>query len=112
MIRCFMTGVELPIEESQVLNRRGAIDLLRSMTDEVAMLRRIVEQYSPLDELVQEQFGARAREDRGFIMKKHRLLCPAAAQLLAKGFPQVELFISWTEYKARVRERLNGPEAA
>lgn len=116
MVRCFMTGVELPIDQTLVLNRRAAIELLYQLKGRVATLRRILEQYSPLDDFEREHFGSLPSRDLAqHGPKKHRLLCPAAAQVLAPSFPEITLFLPWPEYKARARALCSsdgGSEAA
>jgi hypothetical protein len=101
MVRCFLTGVEFPLQKAFVLNRRGARDLLAALKDRVACLQRVIEQLAPLDARESKPFG-RAHKS-AFAPKKHRLVCKAVADALAPGFPEIELFESWLEYRSRVR---------
>jgi hypothetical protein len=101
MARCFLTGVEFPLQQAFVLNRRAARDLRDALKDRVACLQRVIEQLSPLDARDGNPFG---REQKSaFVPKKHRLVCKAVAEALAPGFPEIELFQGWLEYRARVR---------
>lgn len=103
MIHCFLTGVQFPLEDAFVLNRRDAHDLLDALKERVASLRRVIDQLSPLDE--EEGGNSRvAYTGRGaFARKKHRLVCKAVADALAPGFPEIKLFLAWAEYREHVR---------
>jgi hypothetical protein len=96
-----LTGVEFPLEKAFVLNRRDARDLLHTLKDRVACLQRVIEQLSPLDARDAEPFEWAHKS--AYVPKKHRLVCKAVADALAPGFPEIELFQSWLEYRSRVR---------
>lgn len=102
MVRCFMTGVELTLESALVLNRREARDLLVKLQDRVASLRRLIEQFSPLDEEPPFPSIGPAPSARS-ARKRHRLVCKAVESALAPAFPEVRLFVAWPEYQARVQ---------
>lgn len=105
MISCFMTGVQIQLEDAYVLNRREARDLLDAMKDRVASLRRVVEQYSPLDDQVgYEALPAMRRAT--LAPKKHRLVCKAVANALAPGFPEIKLFLAWPQYQKNSRQTI------
>ena len=101
MVRCFLTGVEFPLQKAFVLNRRDARDLLGALKDRIASLQRVIDQLSPLDAYDATPFE-RSRK-RAYAPKKHRLVCKAVADALAPGFPEIELFQSWLEYRSRAR---------
>lgn len=102
MVRCFLTGVQFCLEEAFVLNRREARDLLDALKDRVASLRRVIDQFSPLDD--EDDNAAVAHNGRtGFARKKHRLVCKAVADALAPGFPEIRLFLTWPEYHSHAR---------
>jgi hypothetical protein len=87
MARCFLTGVEFPLQQAFVLNRRDAHNLLHVLKDRVACLQRVIEQYSPLDAY---ETKAPGRAGNGFVPKRHRLVCKAVADVLSSGFPEIE----------------------
>ena len=102
MARCFLTGVQFRLEDAFVLNRRDSRDLLDALKERVANLRRVIDQFSPLDEdggdvAVALSAGA------GFSRKKHRLVCKAVADVIAPGFAEIRLFIPWSEYHSHAR---------
>ncbi len=103
MVRCFMTGVQVNLEQAYVLNRREAGELLDALKYRVASLRRVVEQFSPLDDQDELPNVPPARHAR-FAPKKHRLVCKAVADALAPGFPEIKLFMAWTVYRAQARK--------
>lgn len=103
MICCFLTGVQVSLEQAYVLNRREARDLLDVLKYRVASLRRLVEQFSPLDDqddLSNVPLTLRAN----FAPKKHRLVCKAVADALAPGFPEIKLFMEWPVYHSQARK--------
>lgn len=102
MVRCYLTGVQFPIEEAFVLNRREAHDLLDRLKDRVASLRRVIDQLSPLDDEDGGAVPAHVRR-KDFVCKKHRLVCQAVAQALAPGCPEIRLFLEWPEYRLQTR---------
>ena len=101
MVRCFLTGVEFPLQKAFVLNRRDARHLLGALKDRMASLQRVIDQLSPLDAHDAKPFGKPRKN--GFAPKKHRLVCKAVADALAPGFPEIDLFQSWLEYRSRAR---------
>ena len=103
MVRCFMTGVEFPLEKGFVLNRREAYDLLNALKDRIGVLRRVIDQLSPLDDQDNGAGVSLARRS-GFASKKHRLVCKAVADAIAPGFPEIELFQNWPTYRAYARQ--------
>lgn len=117
MVCCFMTGVQVSLEQAYVLNRREARDLLVVLKDRLAGLRRVIEQFSPLDD--QDGYvDVPAAVRTGFAPKKHRLVCKAVAEALAPGFPEIKLFMEWPAYQLQARQtigyykRRNPPEQA
>jgi len=99
MARCFLTGVEFPLQKAFVLNRRDARDLLDALKDRLASLQRVIDQLSPLDAHDAKPFEQKRKG--AFAPKKHRLVCKAVADALAPGFPEIELFQGWPEYRSR-----------
>jgi hypothetical protein len=100
MAHCFLTGVEFPLQQAFVLNRRDAHNLLHALKDHVSCLQRVIEQYSPLDAYETKPPG---RVRKGVVPKRHRLVCKAVADVLSSGFPEIELFLSWPEYRSHAR---------
>ena len=102
MVRCFLTGVQFPLDAAFVLNRREARNLLAALNDRIASLRRVIEQFAPLDDDAGGSGGIQ-HLPAGFARRKHRLVCKAVAEALAPGYPEICLFVEWTEYQAQVR---------
>lgn len=106
MARCFLTGVEFPLQQAFVLNRREARDLLHELRDRIASLQRVIEQLSPLDTHEPKRFAPKRKD----APRRHRLVCKAVADALAPGFPEIDLFESWLDYRSRAK-RAARPEA-
>lgn len=104
MARCFLTGVEFPLEDAFVLNRREARLLIAALNNRSASLRRLVDQFSPMDEVPEAEQAAPPRR-AGFARKNHRLVCKAVATALAPGYPEISLFVGWLKYRAQVQSR-------
>lgn len=101
MVRCFLTGVQFPLEDAFVLNRREARGLVAALNDRVASLRRLVEQLAPLDGEASDASAQQGRQE-GRARKKHRLVCKTVASAIAAGFPEVPLFTPWPEYQSQL----------
>lgn len=103
MACCFLTGVEFRLEDGRVLNRVEAYRLLRTLRNRTESLERLVAQLSPIDK---PSVGGPSviKRARG---RRHRMICKAVADALAREHPEVELFLSWTALCDRdVKERL------
>ena len=107
MVRCFLTGVQFPIEEAFVLNRREAHDLLDMLKDRAASLRRLIDQLSPLDDEDSNAGLAHSRQS-AFVRKRHRLVSRAVADALAPGCPEIKLFLEWPQYRSSARQAIRG----
>ncbi|MDP2817716.1 MAG: hypothetical protein Q8O29_05450 [Polaromonas sp.] len=107
MVHCFLTGVQFPLEDGFVLSRREAHDLLYVLNDRAASLKRVIDQFSPLDGAEGNMATDRLSQGGGVARRKHRLVCKAVADALAPGFPEIKLFLAWPEYHSRALLRRN-----
>lgn len=106
MVHCFLTGVQLDIDKAYVLNRREARDLLAALNDRLVSLRRVVEQFAPLDDSDEPGEGWRGQRQQrrhAATRKRHRLVCKAVADAMAPGFPEIKLFQTWPTHRAQVQ---------
>jgi hypothetical protein len=101
MARCFITGVELPLGETRVLDIAAAYRALRELRHRAASIERLIQQLSHYDEV--EAYDAAKKEI--YTRKDRRLICPRAAELMSAVYPGGGLFITWGEWRAR-RQRL------
>lgn len=102
MARCYLTGVEMSLEDAYVLHRRAVHHHLAALKDRTASLQRLVAQLSPLD--VEEPFmpGKASSADRP-TQRRHRLVCKAVAEALGPAYPDIQVFLNWPAYRATVR---------
>lgn len=103
MVHCFLTGVQLNIEQAYVLNRREARNLLAALSDRLVSLRRLIDQFSPLDDSDEPDQGRRQQRGRAGSRKHHRLVCKAVADAMAPGFPEIKLFQTWLAHRGQVQ---------
>jgi hypothetical protein len=107
MVHCFLTGVQLDIDKAYVLNRRDARGLLATLNDRIVSLRRLIEQFAPLDDSDEPEQGWRGGERQqrrhAAARKHHRLVCKAVADAMAPGFPEIKLFQTWPSHRAHVQ---------
>ncbi|MBW2000309.1 MAG: hypothetical protein JRJ29_20420 [Deltaproteobacteria bacterium] len=103
MAKCFVTGIELPLSETFVLDIPVAYRILKDLRQRAEAIERLIEQLSPWDDV--EVFDARKREmvDR----KERRLVSPGVAKALASVSPENELFIPWPLWRERKKRTRN-----
>lgn len=97
MPKCFITGVEVPLDNAYVLDLRAAHRALKDLRQRVAALERLIEQLSPKDDVEvhdNKTDTTRVRSDR-------RLVTETVARALCVAHPDGDLFVSWPEFRAR-----------
>lgn len=102
MVHCFLTGVQLDMDKAFVLNRREARDLLAALSDRLTSLRRLIDQFAPLDEGEEPDHGWQGQRRNAATRKRHRFVCKAVADAMAPGFPEINLFQTWPAYQTNV----------
>lgn len=102
MVHCFLTGVQLEMDKAFVLNRREARDLLAALSDRLTSLRRLIDQFAPLDEGEEPDHGWKGQRRNAATRKRHRFVCKAVADAMAPGFPEIKLFQTWLAYQTNV----------
>ena len=103
MARCFLTGVELPLEETYVLDIAAAHHALRDLRQRVAAVERLIQQLGSREDV--EIYDAKKRET--FIRKDRRVINAAIAGALSAVYSEKILFMRWSEWRAR-RVRIEG----
>jgi hypothetical protein len=98
MARCYLTGLEIKLEDSYVLDRSAAQRLLRRLKQRLEVLQRLVDQFGaydvPADVRKADYQGSR---------KDRRILSRVIAESLGAAYPEVQLFIPWTTWRERGR---------
>lgn len=98
MAHCYLTGVQFPLDEGFVLNRREARHLARALQDRVNALQQLIEQLAGWDDTVPQPWPGRGHHHR-----RHRMVCQAVAEALASAYPEKVLFRRWPEYLTTAR---------
>lgn len=97
MAKCFMTGVELPIEKTYLLDVGEAHRALKHLRQRTASVERLIGQLGALDDV--EIYDA--KKHANITRKDKRLICESIAKALAEVYPEKTLFVSWGEWRNR-----------
>lgn len=97
MAKCFITGIEVAMENAQVFDLGAAHRALRDLRQRVAVLERLITQLGERDEV--EFFDPKTRATRTRLDR--RLVSTTVAQALAAAHPESALFLPWPEYRQR-----------
>jgi hypothetical protein len=100
MPKCFMTGLEIRLEEALILDRREAYRALKELRGKINALERLISELGQVErvELPDKRTG------KTFTRIDSRLVCINVAQALSVIWPEKRLFIRWTEWKAQREE--------
>jgi hypothetical protein len=97
MAKCFVTGVDLPLNNAYVLDIPAAYRALNDLRKQLASIDRLIQQLSPMDDA--EVYDARKRET--ITRKERRLVSPAVAEVLSAAYSKEKLFMSLDDWRAR-----------
>ncbi len=97
MAKCFMSGVEITLDEAYVIDRRTAYRALLDLRHRAMAVERVIQQLSPVDE-VEIFFG---EEGAMQLRKRRRLITANLAENLANIYPQEKLFLSFADYRSQ-----------
>lgn len=100
MSKCFITGVEMNIFDSYVLDISAARRGLRNMRERMATLERLIEQLSPHDDAVIYDL----RKHKYVTKKFRRLVSAQVAAALSAACPEETMFLSWDNWTTRNRK--------
>jgi hypothetical protein len=107
MIRCFLTGIEMRLEDSYVLDISEARHALRDLRQQVITLERLVEQLGEYDHVeVQDKKGKRR------VRKDRRLVSESMAKALSAACPAKRIFLPWREWCAQRPFKIGRPAVA
>jgi hypothetical protein len=107
MAKCFLTGIEMQMENAYLLDQGAARRALRSLKVRASVLERLLTQFTPKDSV--EVFDYHTRKPS--VRQERRLACQSVAVALSASYPETPLFITWPEFKARCKAaqaKLNG----
>lgn len=101
MAKCFLTGIEVPLGEAYLLDIAAANRVIRELREQLKVLERLVEQFSP-DDLVEAYDHALHRQ---VSVKRKRLVCKPVVETFRSAANGQRLFILWPEWRARKRSK-------
>jgi hypothetical protein len=111
MAKCFLTGIEVPLDKAYLLDRGAAQRALRNLRQRIAAVERLVSQLGPKDDV--PVFDPKSKTTR--TRSERRLVCPTVATALSSCYPEAPLFVSWRKFTFRPAvfpEFRNGSELA
>jgi len=97
MPKCFLTGIEIPMENAYLLDCGAAQRALRNLKLRVAAVERIVAQLGPKDKTETYDYKSKSTKVR----PERRLVCQTVAAALSESYPESPLFVAWPAFKAR-----------
>jgi len=97
MARCYLTGVEIALEDAFMLNLSIAHRVMRDLRERLATLERLTAQLGEKDRVtVRYRQGSHTRDDR-------RVVSKSVAAALAEACADAELFLPFAEWRRRGR---------
>lgn len=96
MFRCFLTGVEVELENAYVLNRAVLYRVLRGLKQRTESLERLLQQLGPQDEVIVRQLAGQPPVTK----KNRRLVSKAVAEVFRAAAAEPDLFIPFTTFAA------------
>jgi hypothetical protein len=108
MAKCYLTGIEIPTEESFLLNIGVANQAVKDLRSKLGSLERLLSQLGPKDEVDIYSVG----EGKKVTRKDRRLVCKSLADSLEAALPNSDLFIAWHDYREQRKKwfQANQPE--
>jgi hypothetical protein len=99
MAKCFLTGIDLPLQSAFILDQGAARRALRSLKERVAAMERLLAQFTPKDSV--QVYNPKTRT--AVTRSQSRLACQSVAEALSALYPETRLFVLWPEYLKRHR---------
>ncbi|MEA2108388.1 MAG: hypothetical protein U9P07_03085 [Pseudomonadota bacterium] len=100
MAKCYLTGIEIPTEESFLLNIGVANRAIKDLRSKPGTLERLLSQLGPKDEVDIYSVG----EGEKITRRNRRLVCKSLADSLEAALPDSGLFMSWHEYRKQRKD--------
>jgi len=96
MPKCFITGIEIDLQDSWLLDRSAATRALSRLRERLDAIERLVSQLSAQDQVQVHDYRSGVDKAR----RQRRLICPTVATALSVSNPEFPLFISWKDFRA------------
>jgi hypothetical protein len=97
MAKCFLTGIDVPMENAYLLDQGATRRALRSLRERVAAMERLLAQFTPRDSV--EVYDYKTRKPA--VKPQRRLVCQSVALALSALYPETQLFITWPQFQER-----------
>ncbi|MCB1772458.1 MAG: hypothetical protein KDI88_02480 [Gammaproteobacteria bacterium] len=89
MAKCYMTGIEVDIEDAYLLDRRVALSHLGELKSRIRVLENLIRNLGPEDTV----------KIRGKERRQRRLVSKVIADALGQSFSYDSLFVPWPRFK-------------
>jgi len=100
--KCFMTGMEIRLEDAFILDRSEAYRAVKELRGKLKALERLVAELGEVDKVELPD----RRTGKTFIRIDSRMVCVSVAQALSAIWSEKKLFIRWSEWKAQRKETI------
>jgi hypothetical protein len=97
MAKCFLTGIDVPMENAYLLDQGATRRALRSLRERVSAMERLLAQFTPRDSV--EVYDYKTRKPA--VKPQRRLVCQSVASALSALYPETQLFITWPQFRER-----------
>ncbi|TFH50486.1 MAG: hypothetical protein E4H01_02275 [Lysobacterales bacterium] len=100
MPKCYMTGIEIRLDDAFILDRREASRALKELRGKQKALERLVAELGEVDRVELRDW----RTGKTFTRIDSRMVCISVAQALSAIWSEKTLFVRWSEWKAQRKE--------
>jgi len=107
MPKCHVTGIGIRLEDAFILDRKHAYQALKELRGKLSVLERLVAELGELDRVEVPD----KRTGELFTRVDSRMVCASVAGALSAIWPEKNLFIRWTDWKARRKETIQSLKA-
>jgi len=102
MPRCYMTGVEIKLEEALILDRKEAYLALKEIRVRLKALERLVSELGQPERVEKKD----RKTGQVFLRTDFRMLCPSVAEAFSSIWPEKQLFMRWSTWKSQRKNRV------
>lgn len=100
MFRCFLTGIELKQEEAYTLDIGAARIAIRELKNRAFAIEKLINELGQQDKVEVRN----PNSGKTIVQRRRRIVCNQIAEALSKSYPEGNIFISWSQWIAKIRK--------